>query len=105
MTGTGEGAWLNQLSATDGELVLELGGEVDLFSIADVQGALAALLATGPSKVIFELRGLRFMDSSGISMLVSTAQSVGRIELRYPSATIRRLIELTGLGQMLPITS
>jgi anti-sigma B factor antagonist len=99
----GAGAWLKPVSAGDRELVLELGGEIDLSTVGEVSAALTAALAARPAKVIFELRQLRFMDSSGLALLVSTAQRVEHIELRYPSNTVRRIIELAGLTGTLPI--
>jgi anti-anti-sigma factor len=99
------GAWLEAVADTDGELVLELGGEVDIASIEPLRDVLDAALAGAPRKVVFELRQLNFMDSSGIALLISAAQRVGRIELRYPQPMVRRVIELAGLTSTLPITS
>jgi len=101
----GPGAWLKTVSSNDGELVLEIGGEVDLASVGTIGQALDDALAGKPGKVVFELRELSFMDTSGIALLVSTAQRVDQVELRYPSSTVRRVIELAGLSGTLPITS
>jgi stage II sporulation protein AA (anti-sigma F factor antagonist) len=98
-------AWLRLVSDVDGEVVLELGGEVDLSGVAAVQPALDEVLDTKPTRVVFELRELTFLDSSGIALLIATAQRVARIELRYPSPLVRRVIQLTGLSATLPITS
>ncbi len=45
------------------------------------------------------------MDSSGIAMLVSVAREGREVQLRNPSAIVRRLIELTGLAETFGITS
>lgn len=98
-------AWIKQVSAAHGEVVFEIGGEVDLSTVKPLESTLTAALSANPAKVVFELRELRFMDSSGIAMLLATAQRVERVELRYPTATVRRVIELAGLSTVLPITS
>jgi anti-sigma B factor antagonist len=99
------GAWLRKVSTGGEEVVLELGGDVDISSVGPLQEQITEAIAGKPPKVIFHLRELRFMDSSGIALLVATAQLVDQVELRYPPPTVRRVIELTGLSATLPITS
>ena len=56
------------------------------------------------SVVFFDLSALRFMDSSGISVLIGAAAKVDAVELRDPSQVVRRVIELTGLTDVLSVT-
>ena len=56
------------------------------------------MVSSETERLIFDLEGLRFMDSSGIAMFVSVARKVREVELRNPSAIVRRLFELTGLA-------
>ena len=46
---------------------------------------------------MFDLAGLRFMDSAGIAVLLGATKRVERVSLREPSPTVRRVVELTGL--------
>jgi anti-anti-sigma factor len=54
---------------------------------------------------VFDLSSLRFMDSSGIALLLRAREQVGDVVVRNPSAVIQRIIEATGLGDTLPIES
>ena len=44
------------------------------------------------------------MDSSGLALLASVARKVPEVELRDPSPIVRRLIELTGLAEILNVS-
>jgi anti-anti-sigma regulatory factor len=45
------------------------------------------------------------MDSSGIALLIETAQRIGSISVRNPSRVIRRIIGATGLSDVLRLES
>ena len=75
-------------------------GEID----ADNCGAFSASLLDGSSEataLVVDLSGLTFIDSSGISELLRISEVAGqrgqRFELREPSPTVRRVLEITGL--------
>jgi anti-anti-sigma factor len=90
-------------AADDGAPVIGLQGELDLSNVDAVRGALEDLLAAEPARVVFDLSGLSFMDSSGIALLIQTAERAGRIELQKPSPVVRRLIESMGLATVLGV--
>lgn len=50
------------------------------------------------------MSGVEFMDSSGIALLASAVRKVKEVELRNPTLIVRRLVELTGLAEILRIT-
>jgi anti-sigma B factor antagonist len=68
----------------------------------------AALLrqaaASKTARLVFDMSGVEFMDSSGIALLASAVQKVREVELRNPTPIARRLVELTGLAGILRIT-
>ena len=41
------------------------------------------------------------MDSSGIALLISTTRKANAVEVRNPTVIVRRIIELTGLTEIL----
>jgi anti-anti-sigma factor len=92
-----------ELSHENGTPVLSFFGELDLPHAAQVQAALDAAVPPATERVVFEMSGLEFMDSSGIALLVHAAQRAREVEVRNPSVIVRRLIELTGLTQTLRI--
>jgi anti-anti-sigma factor len=54
---------------------------------------------------VFDLSGLRFIDSAGIAVLLEAAERVGSISVRDPAPPVRRVIEVTGLTEVLPLES
>jgi anti-sigma B factor antagonist len=81
----------------NGTLVLYLSGDLDVTNAEEVRSAVNAAMSGHAERVIFDLADLDFMDSSGIALLVSVAGQVRDVQVRNPSAIVRRLIELTGL--------
>jgi anti-sigma B factor antagonist len=88
----------------DGTPVIYLSGELDLISAGQFSTAIDTALADHPGGLILDASGLNFMDSSGIALLVSAAQRAGQMQVRNPTPIVRRLIELTGLSEVLRIT-
>jgi anti-anti-sigma factor len=87
-----------------GRPVLAVTGEIDMATVTELQAVTDGIVADGATAVVFDLSGLRFMDSSGIAFLLTLARRVGRIEVANPSAIIRRVIELSGLTTTLNVT-
>jgi anti-anti-sigma factor len=81
----------------DGAPVMALAGELDSSNADTLGEAVAAVIANRPDRLVFDLARLRFMDSAGIAVLIGAAGKVDVVELRSPSAILRRVIEATGL--------
>lgn len=92
-------------SAREGEdvSVLRVSGQLDISNASILERALNAAVADDPRAIVFDLAGLEFMDSAGISVLVRARSEVGEVSLRNPTPVVRRLIEITGLSEVLPI--
>ena len=79
-------------------------GELDPHSSPQLheawQAALADLAGSAPTLEL-DLAGVTFMDSSGVRELVVANRAVrdraGRLVIRRPSDTVRRLLEITQL--------
>lgn len=84
---------------------LRVVGEIDLSSLPVLDEAIQRVLAGTPAWVGFDLAGVRFIDSSGIAELLQVAGTVPGIALIDPSPAVRRLIEFSGLGDVLPMTT
>lgn len=95
-------ASISRSAGEDGSIVLAVRGELDVSSAADVRPEVTAAVAESPTRIVFDLSGLHFMDSSGLAILLVAAKSVP-VSLRHPSPAIVRLVELTGLSGVLPI--
>jgi anti-sigma B factor antagonist len=88
-----------------GTPVIWLSGELDNTNAGQVRAAIEAALGSHPDRVVLDASGVTFMDSSGIALLASMTHRARQVQVRNPTAIIRRLIELTGLDQVLQITS
>ncbi|HWX97295.1 MAG TPA: STAS domain-containing protein [Solirubrobacteraceae bacterium] len=88
---------------TMGTPLITLSGELDSSNVESLESTIASITADRPERLIFDLSGLRFMDSAGISALIGAAAKVQAVQLRAPSPAVRRVIELTGLSDVLPI--
>jgi anti-sigma B factor antagonist len=87
----------------DGDvLVIQLSGEIDMSNVDDLQDRIGLITRTGTPCVVFDLSALEFIDSSGLSLLVAIAHDAGEARLRAPSPIVQRIVELTGLGDLLP---
>lgn len=85
-----------------GELVITIAGELDISNAEATRAAIDASLNGHPRAVVFDLKDLRFMDSSGIATLLGVAVRVDSVHLRNPSPIIRRVVEATGIADVLP---
>jgi anti-anti-sigma factor len=74
-------------------------GELDIVSVPILRSALDAHRPQG--HVVIDCRGVSFIDSSGLQLIVSQAlrrqQSAGSLRLRNCMFPVRNLIDLTGL--------
>jgi anti-anti-sigma factor len=100
----GAEARLEEVSDASGVLVLKLTGELDLSNVGSFRAAIDATYGHGLDRIVFDLSGLKFMDSSGLAMFIAIAERVETVELRNPQPIIRRIIELTGLSDVLVLT-
>jgi len=88
-------------------LVLHLRGELDMSTAAVVVDAATAAFSEAAS-VVVDLRGLTFIDSSGLNALVRIRRLTGEsdgppVTLRAPSDAIRKVLDITGLATYLEI--
>ena len=81
-------------------------GDIDLASVGRLERARDRALSGNPSQVLIDLRGVRFIDSSGLKFLIETdrlSRSGGwRLKLHKPAATAMRTFVVTGVEKHLP---
>ena len=87
-------------------LRLTLRGELDLATAPELEARLGELQAEGRS-VLMDLSQLGFMDSTGVSVLISAKRDADAngwlISVRHPNGQVRRLLELVGLLERLEV--
>jgi anti-anti-sigma factor len=96
---------LAETEGAGGERVVALRGELDIASAPDLERTLLRSRPAG-QRVVVDLAGLRFMDSTGLRVLLRArvASEKGRWELRMTNVppNIRRLFDMTGVHDALP---
>jgi anti-sigma B factor antagonist len=91
---------------TDGDVVrLALQGELDISSASRVEREIALLEDTSPRVLVLDLRGLDFMDSTGLRIVVSAnarAEAASRrfVVVRGPEP-VHRIFRITRLEERL----
>lgn len=91
--------------------VVILSGQLDLATAHRAQDAFASVGSSVGSSVdgshagnvVVDMTDLTFMDSSGLTVLLTAVRRGYALRLRRPTNSIRRLIAATGLTQTLPV--
>jgi anti-sigma B factor antagonist len=87
--------------------VLVLSGEVDVASALELRLELAAAVDASGTRVVVDLTSVGFMDCAGVGELVRalrrTGWARGSICLANPTRSVRRILELTSAGSVLPV--
>lgn len=89
----------------DGVPTIKLSGEIDMANVDSLKRLIEPVVARSPKLVIFDLAALTFMDSSGIALLLQVSAKTHAVRLRDPSPLVRRMIEATGLSDVLVVDS
>jgi anti-sigma B factor antagonist len=93
---------VDQWREASGAVVVRIIGEVDMSNADVLRETIDPITASDVDHLIFDLGELQFIDSSGLTVLLAAAQKLPLVQLRNPSAIVRRIIEVTGLGEVLP---
>lgn len=97
---------------TDSELeggaqLVELGGEVDLYTAPQLKERIAAAIDAGKTTLVIDLTKVTFIDSTTLGVLVAAIKRVrpegGGVGVVCSEPSITRVFEITGLDQMIPI--
>ncbi|MCQ6562700.1 STAS domain-containing protein [Paenibacillus mendelii] len=89
----------------EGKCTVYVGGELDLESAAQMRAAMTPLVELSDRELIINLRDLRYVDSTGIGILVSVLKA--RHANNAPFAVeaippnIRKLFDMTGITNYL----
>lgn len=85
----------------DGHVIVTVAGEVDLYTSPKMREALFEGIADPPARIIVDLSGVSYMDSSGIATLVealrATRKAAGRLVLAGLTDRVREVLELARL--------
>jgi anti-anti-sigma factor len=103
-----EGPLQVETSTEGDQLVLLLDGELDPHTAPLLRDRIDQALADNTTTLVLDVSGLRFIDSSGLRVIIGAHKDMagrgGRLVLRSPTETTRRLLDITGLVDHLEIT-
>jgi anti-anti-sigma factor len=92
-----------RVTSEDGVCVVAMSGELDLDTMAELSTALTG--CDGVATTVVDLRGLTFIDSSGVSGLLAAARHAREAGSRLVCVAgpppIQRIFELTGVDTVL----
>jgi len=97
-------------SQGDHELVIAT-GEIDLYTAPRLQSELAAVIASAApaSRVVVDMSGVEFCDSTGMNVLLSCLRQArergGELELAAPRPAVRKILAVTGLDAVFTVAS
>ena len=103
---------LNVSSRSHGDYAIVIAaGEIDLYTAPRLHSELAAVIASAApeSRIIVDMSGVEFCDSTGMNVLLSCLRQVrergGELELAAPRPAVMKILQVTGLDSVFTIGS
>lgn len=93
---------------TEGDwTILDVVGEVDLYTAPSLRDKLVSLIDGGAMRLLVNLVGVGFMDSSGLGVLVGglkrSKERGGDLALACPEGPPLKVLSITGLDKVFPV--
>lgn len=90
-----------------GRTVVQVGGEVDVYSAPTLRDRLNALVADGHHDLVVDMQGVQFLDSTGLGVLVGGLKRVrthdGSLHLVCSQERVLKVFRITGLTKVFAI--
>jgi anti-sigma B factor antagonist len=86
----------------NGAVVVSLAGELDLYNANEVRDALLAACAEKPERLVVDLAGVTFIDSTALGVLIEARTRLpnrGGFLLAAPGLQTKRALEISGLDR------
>lgn len=98
-----------RISRRDSATWLAVGGELDAFTAPNLRQAIETAEEAEPATLVLDLRGVTFIDSSGLAVILGAhqrASEAGRPELKLViagAAAVESLFDTIGAREHLPL--
>ena len=93
--------------AERGRTVVEVIGEIDVYTAPKLREQLAELVDSGRHDIVVDMQGVEFLDSTGLGVLVGGLKRVkqhdGSMNLVCTQERILKIFRITGLTKVFPI--
>jgi anti-anti-sigma factor len=100
------GPFTCQVSRQESEAVVSPSGELDMATAGAVEKELKELRRTGVDRILLDLGGLTFMDSSGLHLITRWSNEASKdgfaFELEPGPPAVQRIFDLTAIHDSLP---
>jgi anti-sigma B factor antagonist len=87
-------------------ITIALDGRLDVFGAGEIDAPFSAVAAANKG-VIVDLSRVSFLASIGVRVLLNAAKVVrrrgGRLVLVHPVPDVERVLEVTGVGELMPV--
>lgn len=91
----------------NGWAVLQVRGEVDLYTSPQLRDGITELLDQGANRIVIDLSGIEFMDSTGLGVLVvglkRAKERDGEFALVCREGSVQKILSITGLDRVFSI--
>ena len=89
--------------------LIKLSGALDINGVRDVEMEFVRLCTADNVCVLVDLSRVSYISSIGIPLLVNSAKSLarqgGKMALLHPQRAVENVLDLTGIGLIIPIFS
>ncbi|HTA02033.1 MAG TPA: STAS domain-containing protein [Streptosporangiaceae bacterium] len=87
--------------------VISVTGEIDLYTAPKLQSELMTALDSSPVRLIVDMSGVEFCDSTGINVLLAAHRQArergGELQLAGPGSATRKVLQVTGLESVFTV--
>jgi anti-sigma B factor antagonist len=90
------------IARNDGTVIVSLAGELDLYNAHEVREALLECCAESPIRLVIDLSGVKFIDSTALGVLIEARTKLANRRgflLAAPGLETRRALEISGLDR------
>lgn len=87
--------------------MLEVGGEVDIYTAPKLRERLVELIDAGNDRIVVDLEGVGFMDSTGLGSLVAGLKRIrerdGELSIVCTREPVLKVFGITGLDRVFAV--
>lgn len=96
-----------QVVSSGSQSRVEMAGEIDSYSAPHLRRCLRQLTEAGDQRIILDFRGIEFIDSAGLGVLIGAVKSLdqrrGELVVTSPRPQAAKLFEMTGLNTIVTV--
>lgn len=93
----------------DHVLVLHISGRLDSLSSQELELAIAKLIEQGQTRILFDFRGVDYLSSAGMRMILSTFKKIqgasGQLALCSVGDGVMDILKMSGFDSLLHVYS